>query len=87
MGKPVKFAKITEQGVTFVVVQVEARFVDNYYAGQRVIASFKQRFGVDEVVLYSVEPQGKASYFGRSDIVRFLSDFPSSSLPWRELVS
>jgi len=77
-------AVIKEQGVTFAVVIVKRHVVDNRSEANDAITSFQPLFPGLPVVLMTQDSQGIPTYFGRKDIVRFMSNVPLSSVPWRE---
>lgn len=79
----VQGAVIREQGQTFAVVIVKPHVVQNRTAAADAIASFMPVFGVP-VVLMAQDGRGRPTFYGRSDIVRFLSGVPLQAIPWRE---
>lgn len=79
----VQGAVIREQGQAFAVVIVKPHIVQNRSAAADAICSFGPVFGVP-VVLMAQDGRGTPTYYGRSDIARFLSSVPLRSIPWRE---
>lgn len=77
-------AVIKEQGVTFAIVIVKKVVLDNRSDANSTIRSFQPVFAGTPVVLMAQDSRGAASYFGRHDIVNFLSRVPMASIPWRE---
>ncbi len=78
-------AVIKEQGVTFAIVVVKAHILKNNVEVNRLISSFQQTvFGQIPVILMAQEPRGVPSYYGRRDIVNFLSRVSLHSIPWQE---
>ena len=75
---------IREQGVDFVIVVVKKNVVDNRNAAQGAMASFSPAFPQLPIVLMAQEHNGRPVFFGRDDIVRFLSNVPVEAIPWRE---
>lgn len=80
----VQGAVIREQGQTFAVVVVKPYVVQNRSEAAGAIRSFTPIFGGVPVVLMAQDSRGRATYFGRSDIVRFMSSVPLQAVPWRE---
>ena len=76
-------AVIREQGQTFAVVIVKPHVVDNRSEADEAIRNFFPVFRVP-VVLMAQDSGGRAKYFGRPDIARFMSSVPLRSVPWRE---
>ncbi|MGA3287421.1 MAG: hypothetical protein ABSD46_08340 [Bacteroidota bacterium] len=75
---------IKEQGVTFAVVVVKKNVLDNHSEADRMIRAFYQVFPGVPIVLMAQNYSGVPSYYGRSDIVRFLANIPMESIPWKE---
>jgi hypothetical protein len=76
-------AVIREQGQTFAVVVVKPHVVQNSSEAANAISGFTPIFGVP-VVLMAQDGRGRPSYYGRSDITKFMSSVPLHSIPWRE---
>ena len=76
-------ALVKEQGVTFAVVVVKKYVVDNPMEAQQAIRSYSGVFPGVPIVLMGQDPGGRATYYGRKDIVRFLTSVPFRSLPWK----
>ena len=77
-------AKIKEQGVTFAIVVVQMYVIQNQSESRQTIVSFKRVFGNIPIVLMAQDSLGRATYFGRDDIVKFLADLTLSAIPWQE---
>lgn len=77
-------AVIKEQGVTFAIVVVKKRVVDNRNEADRVIRSFAPVFPGLPVVLVAQDSQGRATYYGREDIANFMANVPLSAVRWKE---
>jgi len=75
-------ALIREQGVEFAIVIVKPHVVQNRIEGSRAISTFSEHFGVP-VVLMAQNHRGVPTYYGRTDIVRFLANTPMRAIPWR----
>lgn len=77
-------AVIREQGVTFAVVVVEKRIVDSQHYAREAIRRFSRAFPGLPIVLMGQDRSGVPTYFGRSDISRFMSRVPLHAVPWCE---
>lgn len=77
-------AVITEQGVTFAIVIVKRHVVDNRSEANATTVSFQPMFPGLPIVLMAQDPGGTPTYYGRTDIARFLSNVPLSAVPWKE---
>jgi len=77
-------ALIKEQGIQFGIAVVKKHVLDNRAEAGRVSMGFRSVFGAIPVVLMAQDVRGRPTYFGRPDIVRFLSNTPVSAIPWRE---
>lgn len=77
-------AVIKEQGVTFAVVIVKNSVVSNRSEADRTTQSFHSVFPGIPVVLMAQDHRGTPTYYGRSDIARFLANVPLEAIPWKE---
>lgn len=77
-------AVIEEQGQTFAVVVVKRHIIENRTAAGDTAIAFTRYFPGIPVVLMAQNAQGTPSYYGRRDIVDFLSSIPMSTIPWSE---
>nr|WP_321507836.1 hypothetical protein [uncultured Celeribacter sp.] len=77
-------AVIKEQGQTFAIVVVKSYVVQNRASANDAIRSFSSSFGGMPVILMAQNSRGRATYFGRTDIARFMSRTPLGAIPWRE---
>lgn len=76
-------AVIREQGQTFAIAVVKPHVVRCRSTANQTIAGLRPTFGVP-VVLMAQDGRGRPTYFGPSDIVRFLSSVPLRAIPWQE---
>lgn len=76
-------AVIREQGVTFAIVVVKRHVADNRHEAQSTIRSFSPVFPGLPVILMAEASSGRPTYFGRPDIVRFMSKVLPSRVPWK----
>ena len=77
-------AVIKEQGVTFAIVIVKPYVLNNSSEAQNVRASFGSFFPGLPIILMAQNSSGRATYFGRPDIVKFLSLISPSRIPWKK---
>jgi hypothetical protein len=77
-------AVIREQGVTFAVVIVRSDVVHNRTRAAETIQGFGGVFPGLPIVLMAQDGRGRPTYYGRTDIARFLSRVPLQAIPWRE---
>jgi hypothetical protein len=77
-------ALVKEQGVTFAIVIVKRRVLDNKGKANRMIGAAQPIFPGVPIVLMAQDFRGRPTYYGRKDIVRFLAKVPVSAIPWRE---
>lgn len=77
-------AVIKEQGVTFAVVVVKRHVVNNRSEANSAVASFQPWFPGLPIVLMAQDSRGTPTYFGRTDLARFMSKVPLSAVPWKE---
>lgn len=77
-------AVVREQGVTFAIVVVKQHILANSISASETAASFSHVFPGLPVILMAQDHRGVPTYFGRSDIVRFLANISISRIPWRK---
>lgn len=79
----IEAAVIREQGVDFVVVSVKrtALQVSNR---DEAVAEFSAIFEGLPAVLAATAGNGRAEFYGRTDLVNFLKNVPLAAMPWAE---
>ncbi len=80
----VQGAVIKEQGVTFAIVVVKRRVIQNTFQANKTSQSFGNLFRGMPVILMAQKNRGTPTYYGRRDIVRYLSKVPMHAIPWKE---
>jgi hypothetical protein len=78
-------AVVHEQGVTFGVAAVRAGTLSSSNRRSAALSGFRAAFGGIPTVLMEQDGRGVPTYFGRPDIVRFLSSVDLRRLPWRRM--
>ncbi|WP_421933937.1 hypothetical protein [Phenylobacterium sp.] len=76
-------AVIREQGVTFAVVVVKRHVLDHAPQAADAVENFSGVFPGLPLVLMAQDGSGRPTYYGRRDIVNFLSRVSPSRIPWR----
>lgn len=76
-------ALIKEQGVTFAIVIVKSHVLNSSGGAQSARSSFSGIFPGVPIILMAQDSSGRATYHGRTDIVRFLSRVSPSRIPWK----
>ncbi len=78
-------ALITEQRVTFAIVIVKERILNGSTTEKNETRHSFQRFfpGVP-IILMAQDYRGIPSFYGRRDIVDFLSNISIDRIPWKE---
>ena len=74
-------ALIKEQGVTFAVVHVQSQLLSNNARAQQYKDLYEEYFKVPVVLMSTDSP--KIKWFGRGDIVDFISEYKFEDLPWK----
>jgi hypothetical protein len=77
-------ALVREQGVTFAIVIVKSHVLQAPNQAGSAITSFQPLFPGTPLVLMAQDHQGVPTYYGRKDLVNFLSRVPMGSIPWKE---
>jgi len=75
---------LKEQGVTFAVVIVKKHIVDDPGQAREAIRNFMPFFPRLPIILMGQDSRGVATYYGRSDIAKFLANQPLSAIPWKK---
>lgn len=77
-------ALVTEQSVTFGIVIVKQTVLQDYERRSDMVSFGKRTFGNIPIVLMAQNSRGVPTYWGRTDIVNFLSRISMRRIPWRE---
>lgn len=77
-------ALVTEQGVTFGIVLVKQHILNDAEERANATVFGKQAFGPVPIILVAQNSRGVLTYWGRSDIAKFLSRISMHRIPWRE---
>nr|WP_297274207.1 hypothetical protein [uncultured Agathobaculum sp.] len=77
-------ALIKEQGVTFAIVVVNRSALQSPMTREQMQLFGHQVFGAIPIVLAAEGLGGTMKYWGRKDIVAFLSQVPVSLIPWKQ---
>jgi hypothetical protein len=75
---------ITEQGITFAVVQVQGYKVETPQEAEANIAAYAQLFpGLPVVVMAVGSGERPTTFWGRSDLATYLAGIHPARLDWR----
>jgi hypothetical protein len=78
-------ALVREQGQTFGVVVIKSSVAaGGSHALKQAQESFANVFGAVPVVLMWQDGRGIPSYWGRTDIAKFLANLDPARIPWRK---
>lgn len=77
-------AVIREQGVTFAIAVVKKAVLDSPTRRGEAAAAMQPLFPGKPLVLMAQDTAGRAHYFGRNDLVQFMSTVPLSAVPWKQ---
>ena len=77
-------AVIKEQGITFGIVVVKPSVLQTPSSRANMQRFGVQAFGIMPIVLMAQNARGVPTYWGRKDVVNFLSRVPMQCFPWRE---
>ena len=76
-------AIIKEQGVTFGIMVVRPNALTEPSGQDQLVAQASRVFGGLPTVLMAQQQGGRARYYGRPDIVRFMAKVPLTAVPWK----
>ena len=79
-----KGAVLCEQGHTFAVVSVKQDVIDKAAEADKVIASFEPIFPGLKIVLMRQDSDGKAFYYGDTELSKMLTGISVRAIPLRE---
>ncbi|MEN2673154.1 hypothetical protein [Herbaspirillum huttiense] len=77
-------AVIKEQGVTFAIVVVKPSVLQVRSTSENFASSMSRYFPGVPIILMAQDGRGRPSFWGRTDIVNFLSRISISQIPWKE---
>jgi hypothetical protein len=77
-------AVIQEQGVTFGIVIVQEHILNEPTRRDALVSEGSRLFGGIPTVLMAQDFQGSPTYYGRSDISRFMASVPLEAVRWKE---
>ena len=77
-------AVIKERGVKFAIVIVKPHLLLSQTDSQTTAQAFEPYFPGMPIVLMAQDTRGKHSYWGRKDIISFLSNVPFEKIHWVE---
>lgn len=75
---------VKEQGITFGIVIVKSHVLNSDSEKQEMLSFGKRAFGNMPIVLMTQNSGGVPTYFGRTDIVKFLANIDFRRIPWKE---
>lgn len=76
-------AVIKEQGITFAIVAVQSHVFNSSHTLNEAADTFSFYFPGMPIILVRSTSKGP-EYYGRTDIVKFLSNIHPSRIPWKE---
>jgi hypothetical protein len=76
-------AVVKEQGVTFAIAVVKRGTLSNISFRDDTLVQFSEFFGNIPTVLMEQDMYGVPKYYGRKDIVNFLSNIDLQRIPWK----
>jgi hypothetical protein len=75
---------VKEQGVTFGIVVVKSYVLSSEHDKRQMINFGIRAFGMMPIILMAQDSRGTPTYFGRKDIVGFLSHISPARIPWKK---
>jgi len=76
-------AVIREQGISFAIVIVKRHILDSTHQANEAQGAFRPHFPGLPIVLMGQDARGRATYYGRRDIVDFMANVPIDAVPWK----
>lgn len=75
---------IKEQGIAFAIIIVKPFVLNNKSGIEKMHQLGRAVFGMIPIILMVQNSRGTPTYYGRKDIVQFLSHVPLYRIPWKE---
>jgi len=75
---------IKEQGITFGIVIVNPHVLQSPIEKEKMQRFGNRAFGAIPIILMAQNSRGIPTYYGRRDIVNFLSKISMYRIPWKE---
>jgi hypothetical protein len=76
-------AHVRERGVEFAIVVVKSHVLNSDSSRREAAQAFGRLFGRIPIVLMAQDGFGTPQYWGRPDIVNYLSQVPMEAIPWK----
>lgn len=77
------YALVKEQGITFAVIVVKSHILNDPVSRNDAQGSYQRHFPGVPIILMAQDTRGVPRYYGRNDIVKFLSKINFRRLPWK----
>jgi len=74
---------VKEQGVTFGIVLVKSYVLNSPSDREEMARLGTSAFGMMPIILAAQDSRGRFTYYGRNDIVKFLSNIDPGRIPWK----
>lgn len=75
---------LEEQGVKFAVVVVQRHVLQDHRQATSAQLGFSRFFPGLPVILMAQDASGRPTYYGRTDIAKFMANVPLNAIPWKE---
>ncbi|EHQ87525.1 hypothetical protein [Desulfosporosinus youngiae] len=86
MSYLIEGAVVKEQGITFAIVVVKHTITKNSKENLEATNAYRHVFPNMPIILMGKDSQGKSTYFGQQDIVKFLAKIDPHRIPWRRYI-
>ena len=77
-------AVIIEQGVTFALIHVDPSVTTYTVKSTQTRRALMRFFPGMPIILMSLTPAGEPRYYGRKEIVEFLTGIRLNQIPWKQ---
>ena len=77
-------AVVKEQGVTFAIIIVKRNVIQNTSLARGTAGKASSLFPRMPIILMVQDGRGTPTYYGRRDVVKFLSRVPVNAIPWKQ---
>lgn len=86
MSYQIEGAIVKEQDITFAIVVVKPHIIQSRSETKEARNAYSHVFPDMPIILMGKDSQGKATYNGQKEIVRFLAQTDPRRIPWRRYI-
>lgn len=86
MSYQIEGAIVKDHGIKYAIIVVNHDVVQHAGKNEEAINAYSHLFPDMPIILLGKDWQGKSTYYGRKDIVDFISTVDANRIPWRRYI-